>query len=426
MSYPQIGDLHTVTIGIVGLGHLGLVQASVIARSQPAAKVICYDSRTIEHPARASEPGLVELIASCMKQMTFATDARELAECDIIYITRDITKHETEQLEPLRALIYHTADYLAAEACVVVVSQVPPGFTRGLEPIPKDRLYYQLDNLIVGEALARAARPEQMVIGCDKVGQPEFQLIHPALNRQLQLLTDRVVYVPYESAELGKMAINCFLAADIMVATHLAGMAALCPPADWAEVQDILRGDSRIGRYTSAGLGIGGGHLMRDVEGAQVLQWAQGTKESLFSSIYLSSITARDWVGRKLHDLAVPTSGSDAVVCVLGLAYKVGTDSTVDSPGVRLIKSRPYTYRVHDPRVQDLPGIMVHHAKTPMAAAQGAAALVITTPWPEYAKLDLAALKTAMRGNILIDPFRVLNRTRAERAGFAYHTLGAS
>ena len=70
----------------------------------------------------------------------------------------------------------------------------------------------------------------------------------------------------YESAELAKIAVNCFLAAQISTANTLAE---LCERvgADWREIVPALRLDRRIGAhaYLKPGLGIAGGNLERDL-----------------------------------------------------------------------------------------------------------------------------------------------------------------
>ena len=44
----------------------------------------------------------------------------------------------------------------------------------------------------------------------------------------------------------------------------------------------------------------------------------------------------------------------------------------------------------------------------PLACAEGADALVLTTPWPQYRELQIADLARLMTGRVLIDPHRLL------------------
>jgi UDPglucose 6-dehydrogenase len=46
------------------------------------------------------------------------------------------------------------------------------------------------------------------------------------------------------------------------------------------------------------------------------------------------------------------------------------------------------------------------------------------TPWPEYRELKVEALARAMRGRVIIDPYRLVHGANAREAGFSYYTLG--
>ena len=61
---------------------------------------------------------------------------------------------------------------LRDEAVLVVLSQVPPGFTRTVHRSP-DRLYYQVETLVFGRAVDRAMQPERyIVLGCADPSSP--------------------------------------------------------------------------------------------------------------------------------------------------------------------------------------------------------------------------------------------------------------
>jgi UDPglucose 6-dehydrogenase len=79
---------------------------------------------------------------------------------------------------------------------------------------------------------------------------------------------------------------------------------------------------------------------------------------------------------------------------------------------------------VHDPVV---PATVVPFASgcaDRLDCAEGADALVLGTPWPEYRSLRIADLARSMRGRVLVDPFRLLPAAEAVAGGFAYHALG--
>jgi UDPglucose 6-dehydrogenase len=114
-----------------------------------------------------------------------------------------------------------------------------------------------------------------------------------------------------------------------------------------------------------------------------------------------------------------------ARVGVLGLAYKEHTHSTKNSPALALLgRLRGMDLRAHDPVV---PTAIVPYAigcSEPLACAEGADALVLATPWPQYRELQIPDLSRFMTGRVLIDPFRLLDGGEAAAAGFEYHALG--
>jgi UDPglucose 6-dehydrogenase len=65
------------------------------------------------------------------------------------------------------------------------------------------------------------------------------------------------------------------------------------------------------------------------------------------------------------------------------------------------------------------------HAGDPLATLAGADALMILTPWPQYRQVNAAEIAARMRGRIVIDPYRVLDRREAIATGLEYYTLGA-
>jgi UDPglucose 6-dehydrogenase len=232
-----------------------------------------------------------------------------------------------------------------------------------------------------------------------------------------------------ESAELAKISINCCLVASVTVANTLAELCGRIG-ADWSEIAPALKLDRRIGAYSylSPGLGIAGGNLERDL--ATVIRFSQefGTDAAVIEAFVHNSRYRKDWAIRTMHE-AVLWRGSDVRLGVLGLAYKENTHSVKNSPSLALINLlHPWTLQVFDPVVKadavDHP--RVTGVESALAAAAGVDALAIMTPWPEFRKLSPVELAKTMRGNVVLDPFRVLDRKAALAAGLDYRTLGVT
>jgi UDPglucose 6-dehydrogenase len=231
----------------------------------------------------------------------------------------------------------------------------------------------------------------------------------------------------YESAELAKISINCCLVASVTVANTLAEVCERIG-ADWSEIAPALKLDRRIGPYSylSAGLGISGGNLERDLATVDQLARTYGTEAGLITAFQRNSVYRKDWPLRELHR-AVLDVKPDAVVAVLGLAYKENTHSTKNSPTLALLaRLHPWTVRLYDPVV---PASVAGHPRaiacaSETEAASGTDALVLMTPWPQFRKLDPAVLAAVMRGHVLIDPYRLIAPKGAAAAGLKQITLG--
>jgi len=315
-------------------------------------------------------------------------------------------------------------EVLRDDAVLVMLSQVPPGFTRGLGRA-RARLYYQVETLIFGLAVERALNPERFIVGCADPARP----LPTAYGAVLDAFDCPILPMRYESAELAKISINCCLVASISVANTLAE---ICEKigADWSEIVPALKLDRRIGQhaYLTPGLGIAGGNLERDLATVRRQADARGTDAGVVRAWVANSRYRKDWALRLLHETVVATVTSP-VIGVLGLAYKENTHSTKNSPSIALIESLgPFALRVHDPVVpaSAAPHPAARGCATAMEVCAGADALLVMTPWDDYRALDPAAIATAMRGRVVIDPYAVLNEAACRDAGLAYWRLGAT
>jgi UDPglucose 6-dehydrogenase len=415
-----------VTVGFAGMTHLGVVSAA--AAASKGFRVMGYDAdpgvigRLAKGMPPVVEPDLDRLLARRAKAMSFSTDVGALVACDVVYISADVPTDDEARsdLAPIRALIGRVAPVLNKRAVLVVLCQVPPGFTRGLN-IPPSRLYYQVETLVFGRAVERATRPERFIVGC---ADPSKKL-PPAYAALLGAFKCPILPMRYESAELAKISINFCLVASVSVANTLAEVSEAIG-ADWSEIAPALKLDARIGphAYLSPGLGIAGGNLERDLRTVLNIAAEKGTDAGVVRAWLANSAHRKDWTWRTLQT-AVLAANPDARVAVLGLAYKENTHSTKNSPSLALLaKLKGRAVAVHDPVVPASVVPWARGAPDPLAAARGADVLVIATPWPQYRKLKPARLKAALAGRVILDPYRVLDGRACARAGLVYHTLG--
>ena len=420
-------------IGFAGLSHLGVVSSIVSAAKgfpvvafDPAPALCC---EVAEGRLPISEPGLAELLKSNRSRVQFSDDPCSLASCGVVYVSADVPTDDAgrSNLDAITSLI-STAATAAPSATIVVLSQVPPGFTRRLPgqsspSSPRGRFFYQVETLIFGRAVERAMHPERIIVGS---GNPEVPL--PQEYRDfLASFQCPVLVMGYESAELAKISINLFLAASVSVTNTVAE---LCEAvgADWSQIVPALKLDARIGKYAylSPGLGIAGGNLERDLVTALQLAAERGTDARVVRAFLDNSAHRSNWAASAVRRV-LGDKPQEKSVAVWGLAYKPNTASTKNSPALKLIKSlEGIQVNAYDPqaRISDsYPRVRV--AASPLEACHGADVLAVMTPWPEFSKIEIAGIKKAMKGRIVIDPFAMLDSGRLLAEGFSYLRLGA-
>ncbi|MEM8811192.1 MAG: GDP-mannose dehydrogenase, partial [Pseudomonadota bacterium] len=254
-------------IAYVGMTHLGL--NSAVAAADKGFPTLCFDpdpaliDRLKAGNLPVVEPDLPELVAKNATRLSYSSNSDDLADCDVVYVAPDVPTDDKGQsdLSGLDRLIDQAAAAIRPDAVLVVLSQVPPGFTRqrlrdGLI------LYYQVETLVFGRAMERALYPERYIVGCADPEQP----LPDAFRAYLEAYGCPILPMRFESAELTKIAINCCLVSSISVANTLSE---LCEGigAVWSEIAPALKLDRRIGQYSylTPGLGIAGGNLERDL-----------------------------------------------------------------------------------------------------------------------------------------------------------------
>jgi UDPglucose 6-dehydrogenase len=175
----------------------------------------------------------------------------------LIFVSMDTPTDESgrRDLDPIRKLV---AVARRVKVPVVLTSAVPPGFTRSLG----FNLWHQAETLRIKDAADRARKPEVLIVGCQN---PADALPDP-YQKYLDAFRCPVLKMSWEEAEFAKMAINCFLAAQVEVTNELAGKAAKVG-AKWDRIAEVLRHDARIGpqAYLDPGDWKQSTHLLRDM-----------------------------------------------------------------------------------------------------------------------------------------------------------------
>jgi UDPglucose 6-dehydrogenase len=423
-------------IGFVGLSHLGLNYS--LATAARGFDVVAYDpdpaltARCAAGEFFIEEPGFTDLFAEHRARLHYTSAESDLAKCDLVFYSLDVHTNERNESDvgPLTALIHATAPRLSAGTTAVVLSQVAPGYMRQLITELQERspaeFCYQVETLIFGRAVERAMQPERFIVGVDDPSRSlpaPFQTWHASFGCP-------VLVMRLESAELAKIAINFFLVSSVATTNTLAEVCERIG-ARWDEIVPALRLDKRIGphAYLGPGLGIAGGNLERDLVTVQSLANKYGTEAGIVSAWQINSRHRRDWALRRVHEFVL--SGANAAeksFALWGLAYKQDTHSLKNSPAIALAEAlAPFHKSGYDPRVKTLarPIPNLSMAASALEACRGADALLVMTPWSEFSTVAADDIRREMKGDVVIDPFGVLDSRACHDAGFSYHALGS-
>lgn len=424
-------------VAVVGTGYVGLVSGACLAEF--GHDVICLDvdqakiDRLNAGQIPIYEPGLEDVVRrnnqnGRLKFTTSYADAIPVSEIVMIAVGTPSAADGSADLSYFMSAAEQIARHLNGYKVIVDKSTVPVGTAEAVRNLVSS--IYKEDFDVVsnpeflreGRAVADFMHPERIIIGTDSERASKIMLDLYATST-----CPKLVMSP-RSAELTKYAANAFLAVKISYINEIAHLAEELG-ADIEEVAAGIGSDSRIGsKFLKAGLGWGGSCFPKDVSAikhaASLVDLPMPVVEASISMNRRARTRIADRLQKELGSL------EGKRITLLGLAFKGDTDDTRESASLALLKHLHFAKA--DIRAYD-PAAFIHEAEyhpmfermdDPYEAAQGSHALIIATEWDAFRDLDLARLKSAMSGNLLVDARNLLDRSAAESAGFKYLSVG--
>jgi UDPglucose 6-dehydrogenase len=418
------------TIGVIGVGWVGLVTAGcfaelghrVVARDILPEKVAALSrGETTIH-----EPGLDELLARNAERLTFTTEMDELlGAARLLFVCVDTppTRSGDADLSRVRAVV----EGLPADRDHVLVmkSTVPAGTG---ETIRRDRpgLSYVScpEFLKEGSAVEDFMHPDRVVIGADRGDEAAGD----AVAALYEPLGGELVRTDVASAEMIKLASNAFLATKISFVNEIANV---CEEVG-ADVGEVARGmglDQRIGpAFLRAGIGYGGSCFPKDVSALKMLAGNTGYHFQLLNAV----IEVNELQKRRVVQKLVAHLGSlvGRRVALLGLAFKPLTDDMREASSLVLaarLQGEGAEVTAYDPVAAEaardlLEGVELRGSA--LEALEGADAAVLVTEWPEFAELDWSEAASRMARPLLIDGRNFLDSAALRAVGFEYEGIG--
>jgi UDPglucose 6-dehydrogenase len=419
------------TIGVIGVGWVGLVTAACFAELGHQVVAVDIDAAKIEAlrsgaPLPIHEPGLAELVANNQERLTFTTEMDDvLGAARLLFCCVDTppTYSGDADLSRVETVVAALPD--GGGHALVMKSTVPAG-TGGTIRRSKPELVYVScpEFLKEGSAVKDFLEPDRVVVGAD----PGSEWAAHAVAEAYAPLGGAIVRTDLASAEMIKLASNAFLATKISFINEIANV---CERVG-ADVNEVARGmglDTRIGpQFLQAGIGYGGSCFPKDVSALKMLAGNTGYHFQLLNSVIEVNELQKRRVISKLSKHLGSLVGKR--VALLGLAFKPNTDdmreasslvlaARLQGEGASVVAYDPVAER---PAGQLLPSVELRDSA--IEALDGADAAILVTEWPEFSELVWEDLAGRMSNPLIVDGRNFLDPARMRAAGFTYEGIG--
>ena len=384
-----------MTIGIVGLGYVGLPLA--VAFAEEGVEVVGVDLEARKVEALRSGRSYIEdvsdeRVAAAAERIQASTRYADLArtEAILIAVPTPLTRNREPDLGPLVDAARSLAGVLQAGQLVVLESTTYPGTTR-------ERLVPLLEEsgLAAGSDFHLAFSPERVDPGRTDyslrttpkvVGGLTEGCLAAAVALYEQVCDEIVPVSGPEVAELSKLLENIFRSVNIALVNELAMLCDRMQIDVWEVVEAAATKPYGFMRF-DPGPGMGGHCLPVD---PFYLAWKAREYDTPTEFVELAGEVNQampyfcaEKVARSLNDHSKAVRGSR--VAVLGVAYKPGVSDLRESPALkimRLLRERGAELAYHDDHVAELAEFGL--SSEPLGSAlEGADAAVIVTAHPE-------------------------------------------
>lgn len=453
-------------VGIIGTGYVGLVTGTCLSKVLNH-DVICIDNieakiDKLKHgESPIFEPGLNKLLQSTKGGLlTFSTHYSDIMDCDLVMICVGAPQKAdgSTDLAYIASCVHQIAELMTHDMYVVIKSTVPVGTVDKMKNLFKEyyndiaekyNIYFSSNPefLKEGSAVEDFLNPSRVIIGAD---DPESKA---RLLKLYEAYSDKCYCFSVNAAQLIKYAANSFLATKI---SFINSLIHYCEKRN-VNIQDVATGiglDPRIGQaFLQAGPGYGGSCFPKDL--ASLSYEIKHATEDSPDNIILESVKSINEKSKMWPVYKIIEEFYDDNICtvkpitigILGAAFKAFTDdvrcsSSIDCVYELFKLNKNITIKIFDPiasknfveylynntdmsskSLETKTNYNLITTDTAYEAVEGADAVILMTPWPEFLALNYSKVKCLMNGDVFIDARAMLDDT-AMNALFNYYAIG--
>lgn len=437
-------------VTVIGTGYVGLVSGACLA--EVGNDVVCLDIDPEKIRVLRGgnipifEPGLLEMVQRNVAagRLHFTTDVEEAVhhgKVQFIAVGTPPDEDGSADLQYVTAVARSIGQYMQDHKVVVNKSTVPVGtadkvhatIAETLAKRGEDIGYSVVSNpefLKEGAAIEDFMRPDRIIVGAQ---EPFAIEVMRTLYAPFQRNHDRLIVMDIRSAELTKYAANAMLATRISFMNELANLAEKLG-ADIEHVRHGIGSDPRIGyHFLYPGCGYGGSCLPKDVQALQRIARLDGGMELNV----LNAVEQANEAQKRLLAAKIKTRFGHTLkgrkFALWGLAFKPNTDDMREAPSRYLLADlfdAGATVAAYDP-VATYEARRVFgneprltYAENPLAALEGADALIVVTEWKEFRSPDFDVLKSKLKLPVIFDGRNLYEPALLKTLGFEYFAIG--
>lgn len=438
-------------ITVIGTGYVGLVSGTCFA--EVGNDVLCLDTHAGNIRILQAggcpiyEPGLLEIIQRNMAagRLRFTTDIEEAVAHGLLQIIAVGTPPAEDGSVDMRHVMTAAANigrHMTEYKVVINKSTVPVGtgeqvrteIERELAQRDVQMPFSVVANpefLKEGAAVEDCLRPHRVVVGLEPGDTRAESLLREAYVPFLKQPEDFMV-ADVKSAELTKYAANAMLATRISFMNELANLAEKLG-ADIDVVRRGIGSDPRIGPHVLfAGCGYGGSCFPKDIRALlHTAEQEAGMRLQVLTAVQDVNAAQKHVLPRKIKARFGDLAGKR--FALWGLAFKPETDDMRDAPSRDLLKdlfAAGATVCAHDPVAMeesrrlfgDEPRLA--YAENPLAALDGAEALIIVTEWKQFRSPDFVIMRSKLKQPVIFDGRNLWEPQEMRDLGFEYFPIG--
>lgn len=423
-------------IGVIGLWHLGCIVSASWSKLGYQVTGFDYDEPRIKNLQKGIppifEPNLTDLIKERIENnsLHFSHDVKSLSECDFIFLCYDtpVRDDDSSDTSILEKSVDDAKRVMKNGSILIVSSQSPVGYCSVLREKMKEfnntlDLAYSPENLRLGEAINCYLNPGRIILGtADKETETRC-------SRLFSKITNEIIKMNLESAEMVKHGINSFLSMSIVYTNHLADV---CEEKG-ARIEDVVKGiksDIRIGQkaYLSPGIGFSGGTLGRDLKVLDSVNASSKGFAKLFGIVHELNSERKFAILNKTEKILNGIEGKS--LSILGLTYKPGTSTLRRSLPLEIVDlflSKKAMIKVYDPKadyseLDYTPKFEI--SKNIEEISKNSDILILLTEWEEFKHFDWSTVISSMHNKIFFDTKNVLDELEMKTFGFNYYSIG--